>query len=399
MSRTPASSEHREPTPSADTGSSVVGSGKRFDADAWDPADGDSGIRRFLLLAQEWFGLDITFVAEISASERILVSLGNGADAAVIEVAVRERDGHDERGGAPPVRASTPITLADGRRYGVLRCDGTRDDTERRDRRERALHMVARSVAEHLNSPERAHELDHRRDDDIGQLLRQPGLLQLSFQPVVDLGSGHPVAFEALARFPHLGTPPDEVFAWAWAIGYGAELEVLALQNALGALERIPAQCKLSVNVSPATIITQRFAEAVRDVPPGALVVEVTEHQPVDDYADLALACRRLRRRGVSVWVDDVGAGFAGLNHILQLEPDGIKIDRSLITDAHNSAAKQAMIAALTGFSDATRIDVIAEGIELVEELHAAQALGVGYGQGYLLGRPAPSPRSGREPT
>ena len=82
--------------------------------------------------------------------------------------------------------------------------------------------------------------------------------------------------------------------------------------------------------------------------------------------------------------------GFAGLNHILQTDPDGIKVDGALVTDVHNNPAKRAMISALVSFADNTGIEFIAEGIEDADEADMVRHLGIPLGQGYHLARPAP---------
>ncbi|OMQ14171.1 hypothetical protein A7K94_0218525 [Modestobacter sp. VKM Ac-2676] len=122
------------------------------------------------------------------------------------------------------------------------------------------------------------------------------------------------------------------------------------------------------------------------------LTVEVTEHAPVDDYDALVGAIACLRTAGIRLAVDDVGAGYASLRHVLRLRPDAVKLDIALVAGVHEDPAKQAMVTALVAFSGQTGVRLVAEGLEDPAEREALQDLGVGYGQGHLFGRPAPLP-------
>jgi EAL domain-containing protein (putative c-di-GMP-specific phosphodiesterase class I) len=118
--------------------------------------------------------------------------------------------------------------------------------------------------------------------------------------------------------------------------------------------------------------------------------LEITEHEAIDDYATLADALAPLRERGLRVAVDDVGAGYASLRHALQLAPDMVKMDISLTRDIDRDAGRRALATALISFAAETDMTIVAEGIETAGELHALRELGVKYGQGFYLARPAP---------
>ena len=119
-------------------------------------------------------------------------------------------------------------------------------------------------------------------------------------------------------------------------------------------------------------------------------MIEITEHAPVADYDALAQAIRPLRAHGVRLAVDDAGAGFASLRHILRLSPDVIKLDRALTAEIDSDAPREALAAALILFASRIGSTVVAEGIEREEELRTLRNLGVLYGQGYYLARPLP---------
>jgi EAL domain-containing protein (putative c-di-GMP-specific phosphodiesterase class I) len=210
------------------------------------------------------------------------------------------------------------------------------------------------------------------------------------YQPIVDTARGTVVGYEALARFPGFEEKNPEVwFAAARTHGLAAELEAAALRAALAARPTLPPNCFLTLNVSPELLLT----ESIRDIwrgqgNLGGLVVELTEQTPIDSYLELEPDLNQLRAAGALIAVDDAGAGYAGLRHLLALRPSLIKIDRELIQDVDRDEAKRALISMLGTF--ASRVDAWIL-VERVEELDALAALGVPLVQGYCLARPGPA--------
>lgn len=212
------------------------------------------------------------------------------------------------------------------------------------------------------------------------------------FQPIVDLRTSLVVGYEALTRFTD-GVPPDTRFATAAQAGLGIELEFATMRAALAAAARVLAPgAYLSLNASPALIgsglLRGVFSEGDRSI-----VLEITEHIAIDDYATLRAELASLGPR-VRLAVDDAGAGYASFRHILELAPDFVKLDIGLIRGIDADPARQALITGMTYFAVKRSIRLIAEGIETMAELLALQSLAIQSGQGYLLGRP----RDGREP-
>lgn len=173
-------------------------------------------------------------------------------------------------------------------------------------------------------------------------------------------------------------------------VGLSAELQLAAISSALAVLPALPARCYLAVNVGPDLATCPRLLELIDTVDAARVVIELTEHQQVLDYPNLTRAITTLRNTGARLAIDDTGAGFASFSHILKLAPDLIKLDRVLTTGIDTDPARQALACALVNFADATGAQVIAEGIETPAELDTIVQLGIGYGQGYHLGRPAP---------
>lgn len=210
------------------------------------------------------------------------------------------------------------------------------------------------------------------------------------FQPVVELETGLIVGYEALTRFTD-GIPPDRVFADAAACGLGGDLELATLDAALAAAERLPPDAWLSLNVSPDLVLTGTELRTLLGRTSRPLVVEMTEHAPVADYPALRAALATLGDH-VRTAVDDAGAGWSSFRHIVELEPDFVKLDIGLVRAIERDRARQAFVAGLDYFSLKTGCALIAEGIETEAERAALRSLAVSLGQGYLLGRPAPLP-------
>lgn len=226
---------------------------------------------------------------------------------------------------------------------------------------------------------------------DCRPLLADPDDLTLVFQPIVDLAAATVAGYEALARFPG-AAGPDVWFAAAEDAGVGAELEALALHKALAAVDALPPNTFLTVNVSPHLLGTAPVQDAFATRPDlQRVVVELTEHTPVDDLDALREQCDELRRRGALIALDDAGSGYSGLQQLAVLRPQVVKLDRALVSDADADPVRVALAEMLGEF--AGRIDawMLAEGLETPGELAAFARLGVPLGQGWLLGRPAPT--------
>ena len=233
--------------------------------------------------------------------------------------------------------------------------------------------------------------LDPAGDAEWIRQLCAEGALRTVFQPVFELSGGECVAFEALTRFP-TGEADRTTSAWfarATEVGAGHELELASVRAALAHLDELPTGVLLSLNVSPAVATTSEFAELVEPVAE-RLIIELTEHEPVVDYPSLAATLARLRERGATIAVDDVGAGFASLRHILRLDPDIVKLDLSLTHEIETDPGRRALTAALIDFADRIGATIAAEGIETESELELLRGLGIDQGQGYYLGYPMP---------
>jgi EAL domain-containing protein (putative c-di-GMP-specific phosphodiesterase class I)/AmiR/NasT family two-component response regulator len=237
-----------------------------------------------------------------------------------------------------------------------------------------------------LTRAQNAHDEKQRRIRDV----ITTGAFHMVLQPIVDLRTGDVVGQEALARFDaEPDRPPSDWFVEAATVGLGIELELVAVDLALEQLGSLPTGQFLTLNVSPETTLTTALADRLARHERGRLVIEITEHAIIDDYEPLLAALGALRRVGVRLAVDDAGAGFASLSHILKLCPDIIKLDITLTRDIHADPVKRALAASLVSFAREITSMIIAEGIETDEEHRSLATLGVPWGQGYHLGRPS----------
>jgi EAL domain-containing protein (putative c-di-GMP-specific phosphodiesterase class I) len=226
-----------------------------------------------------------------------------------------------------------------------------------------------------------------RRRLDMAALVRN-GEFDPAFQPMVELDGGLVIGYEALTRFRD-GVGPEARFAEAAGLGLGTELELATLGTAIDASTGLPPTAFLSVNVSPQLVLECRDAlsELVRRAE-RSVVLELTEHDAVDDYPALRSAIHGLDP-AVRVSIDDAGAGFASLRHVVMLEPHFVKLDRSWVTGIDSDPTRQAMVAGLSHFARTTGCDLVAEGVEAEPERAMLAELDVRFGQGFLLGRPA----------
>lgn len=225
----------------------------------------------------------------------------------------------------------------------------------------------------------------------VQRVLDEPEVLSLAFQPIIDLSSGAAMGVEALARFNLTPVrPPVMWFADAHAADLGVDLELLAVRRALDQLPLLPSGVALSINVGPETLVSQQLERVLAHVGPGRVVLELIEDRAFHAYPKLPAALLALRKQGIRLAVDDAGSGGSRPTRMLNLAPDLIKVDRELIFGIDLDPVRRSLVASLVRFASETGAEVLAEGVETRDELDAVRALGVRYGQGYFLGRPAP---------
>lgn len=293
---------------------------------------------------------------------------------------------------ALPVGAqlSVPIRFSDGSVYGTFCCFSHRANPALDERDLRTLRILA-DFAGHLLEPQvRARRARERLAWQIDTILggRQ---FDIAYQPIVDVEHERVVGHEALARFTaEPARTPDQWFAEAAGVGLRERLELGVIEAALEGLGHFPDHTYLSLNVSPETILARALGRVLAGQPLRRLMLEVTEHDLVADYARIAAELAPWRQGGLRLAVDDAGAGYASFRHILMLKPDVIKLDSSLIRGIDRNLDSRSLAAALVRFAGETGSLVVAEGVDTEAELAVLRRLGIGLVQGYLLGHPLP---------
>lgn len=254
------------------------------------------------------------------------------------------------------------------------------------------LRRVSRNLATELSEARRhrthRESVDNETRSSVGAVLADGGP-GIAFQPIVELATGVVCGYEALARFGgYSGRSTEQWFTDASSVGLGSDLELAAVARALDEVSRLDPGVFVAVNVSPEVLLRPELADLVSPQIASRLVLELTEHHPVEDYAPVLRAIERLRTMGARLAVDDTGAGYSSLRHLLALSPDVIKLDHSLVRDIDVDPARRALASALVAFATDTGGQLVAEGVETPEELAVVRDLGVPWGQGFLLGEP-----------
>jgi len=285
---------------------------------------------------------------------------------------------------------AAPLSLPDGTVYGTLCCLNRVPDPTLDERDVRFLAMLAEMLAPDIEDRRR---LD-RLQEELATLV-ESGDFAVAYQPVVEIATRRCLGVEALARFPRPFPPLVQTFSGAYEVGLGLELERLVVRRAWPTMEGLGDDQFLTVNLSPTAVLAlARRALGREDVCFSKLVVEITEQSVVDSYDELREGLAPHRERGLRIAIDDAGAGYASLRHIIELQPDFIKIDQSLINGLADQRNRRVAVSAIVLLAMDLGATLIAEGVERQEDLDAVAELGVPAAQGYLLGGPSTDPRA-----
>jgi EAL domain-containing protein (putative c-di-GMP-specific phosphodiesterase class I) len=263
---------------------------------------------------------------------------------------------------------------------------------------ERLLGRALKEALEHASHERRSEELLVR--ERLQDLIVR-GRVVTAYQPILVVKDRTLLGFEALSRGAR-GTSletADELFGAAEDHELLVELDRLCRQKALLSSGRIPSNARIFVNTLPATIRDPQFrGKPLIDflgraqVAPDRIVIEITEKLVIDNYGLFREAMDYFTDLGMSFAVDDVGAGYSGLESIAKLKPHFLKIDIALVRDVHQSQVNREMVKAIISLGRGIGASVIAEGIHSEEELQALEEMGVDYGQGFYLARPDSGP-------
>jgi EAL domain-containing protein (putative c-di-GMP-specific phosphodiesterase class I) len=330
------------------------------------PAAQEGTVQRVLALARTYLAMEVAWLADPGTTRAAL--------APTID---------------PNAAVCVPVRTPDGSLRGMLCCTDGSVHPELSLPDLRVLEMLAGILGELAGNDARAAALETVRLRTTGAIVGHGRSLAL--QPIVDVPTGIATGVEALTRFDS-PQATEQWFAQAEPVGLRLPLEIAAARTALAVLERPGHVGYLSLNLSAEAVVSDEFCDLMASADPSSLVVEITEHAAVEDYEVLSRALRRHRDAGLRLAVDDAGAGYASLRHILQLRPDFIKIDLSLVRGIHLDQARQALVTSLVSFARTVDAVLVAEGVEEQGELDMLVGLGVRQMQGYLLCAPCADP-------
>lgn len=285
---------------------------------------------------------------------------------------------------------SIPVRLEDGEVYGTLCCFSHRPDRSLGDRDLAMLQAFGEVLAGRIDEGMAEARQREKAADEIRTLMAA-GAPRIVYQPIYGLRDDALLGVECLSRFDvEPRRSPDIWFEAAHRAGVGLELELCAIQNALGALDRFPAPVFLGINTSPELILSGRLGPVLESVDLSRIVIEITEHASVTDYAGLARSLGPWRARGARLAIDDAGAGYASMRHILNLGADVIKLDMSLTRDIDTDPSRRALAKGLISFAHEVGSHITAEGVETHSELEMLRRVHVDKVQGYYLSKPLP---------
>jgi EAL domain-containing protein (putative c-di-GMP-specific phosphodiesterase class I) len=376
---------------------------------------GTASVDKFLAAVRRHLGMDVAFVSEFREIDRIFHHVNAAAETPIhAGDAIPMDEGyckHVVEGRLPelipdtglvpaaaalpatraiPIGAhlSVPIKLADGSCYGTFCCFSFAPDRSLSQRDLEMMRVFADMLAAQIDFDVDRSKSRTERIKRI-ELVLSGGHPSIVYQPISNLSTSRIAGFECLSRF-HVepARPPDQWFAEAGEVGLGAELEIVAIRQALLALDRLPSPLYLTINCSPNTIASGALLRALSSFDVSRVVVEITEHDYVHDYVQLLSQLALLRALGLRVAIDDVGAGYSSMRHILQIQPDFIKLDISLTQGIDADSTRRALAAALIAFAGETGATIVAEGVETEAELSTLKRLGIAKAQGYYLSRP-----------
>ena len=351
--------------------------------DTFGHAEGDRVLQATATTLSRTVG-EAGFVARVGGEEFAIALSGAGEEAAV---AVAERC----RGAlASLASAGTPLACSAGVASYPAHAGAVAQLLHAADG---ALYWAKRSGRNRVRAFDPRHVVAlslHEQRRELEAVLGSPGAVVPVFQPMMEVATGRVAGYEALARFaPPYARPPQTWFEQAHRCGLGPALEACAIRAALAVPGRPPGTF-LALNVSPAALLSPEVKRALPFDLDG-IVIELTEHEAFDEDGALELELAALRERGARIALDDAGAGYAGLQQLIRLRPEIVKVDRSLIAGIHKDASKLALLQALAGFAGTTGAAVCAEGVEELAELRALAGFDVTYAQGFALARPGPA--------
>jgi EAL domain-containing protein (putative c-di-GMP-specific phosphodiesterase class I) len=378
---------------------------------------GHSGVAQVLRTVRKHLGMDFAFIAHFRETDRVLEHVDSDIPAPISEgQAIPLEDGYClkiVRGELPQLipdtsrvpaamaipattaipigsHLSIPIELSNGEVYGTLCCFSRAPNETLGDRDMRMVRALGEVLASRIDEGLAVSRAREQAANEIRRVMAT-GAPRIVYQPIYSLRTEKLAGVECLSRFDtEPRRSPDIWFKAADKAGLGLELELHAIAQALPALAQLPAGLSVNLNASPELVLSGRLEPLLSGVDMARLVLEITEHATVSDYHALAQSLAPLRARGARLAIDDAGAGYASMRHILDLQADIIKLDMSLTRNIDVDPNRRALAKGLVAFAKEIGSTITAEGVETAAELEALKAIGADKVQGYFLNKPQP---------
>ena len=377
----------------------------------------EAKLANLLALVRKHLDMDVAFISEFINDERVFKVVDNPSENQIVKVGnsdpIKEtycQKITDEK--LNPIITNTeansitkampvtkklgigsyigvPINLSNGKLYGTFCCYKSHHDESLNERDLSFLNLIS-EIATGLIEINLSKRVSRNHTKSVIQQIITDNDINIYYQPIYSLRHNKVVGFESLARF--FTTPyksPDIWFKEAKKVGLNEALEMLAIKNALTNIAKFNNSTYIAINCSPSHILSGALENTLQNIDCTRLVLEITEHSPISDYEKMRTALTPLRKRGLRLAIDDVGAGFSSFQHILELEADIIKLDISLTQNINTDKRKFLLAKALCGFAKAIDCTIVAEGIETEQEFNSLRKLNVDSVQGYFIGRPA----------
>lgn len=378
---------------------------------------GESGVAHVLRTIRKHLEMDVAFISHFRTTDRVFEEVDSDGGAPIqVGQALSLEEGYclkvvrgelpqfiPDTSAVPAAMAlpatsaipigshlSVPVELANGEIYGTLCCFSYQPDRTLTERDMRMMRALAEVLAARIDEDLAYERVRQKAVEEIRGTMAT-GAPRIVFQPIYRLGDDRLAGVECLARFDvEPRRPPDQWFNAAHDIGMGLELELHAIRNTLAALDQFPETVFLGINSSAELILSGLLMPVFREVDPMRIMLEITEHATVADYDALVRALQPLRELGIGLAIDDAGAGYASMRHILNLKSDVIKLDMSLTRNIDVDPNRRALARGLISFAHDIGSSITAEGVETRAELEMLRSLGVDKVQGYYLSRPLP---------
>lgn len=377
----------------------------------------EAKLANLLALVRKHLDMDVAFISEFINDERVFKVVDNPSENQIVKVGNADPINEtycqkitDDKLSpiitntyANPITKAMPVTeklgigayigvpinLSNGKLYGTFCCYKSHHDESLNDRDLSFLNIIS-EIATGLIEKNLSKSISRNHAKSAIEQIISDNDISIYFQPIFSLKNNKVAGFESLARF--FTTPyktPDVWFKEAKKVGLNETLEMLAIKNAVTNIAKFNNSTYIAINCSPSHILSGALENTLQNIDCTRLVLEITEHSPISDYEKMRTALTPLRKSGLRLAIDDVGAGFSSFQHILELEADIIKLDISLTQNINTDDRKFLLAKALCGFAKAIDCTIVAEGIETEEELNSLRKLNVDSVQGYFIGRPA----------